>query len=358
MFKCILVPLDGSALAEQAIPVAARLARASGGSLVLLRVAVVPIIERPDLTPSQEYNQQTIEEGLREAMTYLEQVVGRAELVGMTVEAEALFGAIAPTILSVAQSSHVDLIVMSSHGYTGFKRWALGSVAQKVARHSPVPVLVLREGGTLPTQAQAAAGSLRVLVPLDGSELAEAAIEPAAQLAEALAAPEQATLHLLRVVAVPSTSGKFRGQAHIDFDTEVRAQAREEAEVYLQALLKLSPVAGLATQRIAVTTEAVVNDDVAQAIIQAAEHDAQAAGAAVSGESGIIVMATHGRGGIDRWALGSKTERVLGACKVPLLIVRPQHEKGKPASSSGEPAWDEAEDAEVMIVVEKTWIES
>lgn len=358
MFERILVPLDGSALAEQAIPVAARLARASGGTLVLLRVAVVPIIERPDLTPSQEYNQQAINEGLREAMTYLEHVVRRAELVGMTVETEALFGAIAPTLLSVAQSSHADLIVMSSHGYTGFKRWTLGSVAQKVARHSPVPVLVLREGGTIPTQVQGSSSMLSVLVPLDGSELAEAAIEPAAQLATALATPEPGKLHLLRVVAIPSISGRFRSQAHIDFDTEVRAQAREEAEAYMQALLKRSPVAGLREQGIAVTTGVVVNDDVAQAIIQAAEDDAQAEGMAASAGLGIIAMATHGRGGPGRWALGSKTERVLGACKVPLLIVRPQHVKTKPASNSGEPAQEEAEEAEVMVVVEETWIES
>ncbi|HET9921981.1 MAG TPA: universal stress protein [Ktedonobacteraceae bacterium] len=358
MFERILVPLDGSARAEQALPVAARLARASGGSLLLLRVAIVPIIERPDLTPSREYNQQAIDEGLREAITYLEQVVTRTELVGMTVEVESLFGAIAPTILSVAQSSHADLIVMSSHGYTGLKRWALGSIAQKVARHSPVPVLVLREGGTLPTQVQGAVVPLSVLVPLDGSELAEAAIEPAAQLAATLAAAGQSQLHLLYVVAIPSTSGKYRSQTHIDFDADIRAQAKEEAEAYLHTLVTRSPVTELAAHMIAVTPEVVINNDVAQAIIQAAEHDAQVEGGVASGESGIIAMATHGRGGIGRWALGSQTERVLGACKVPLLIVRPHHVKAKYAPNSGEAAQGEAAEGEETIIVQETWIES
>jgi nucleotide-binding universal stress UspA family protein len=355
MFERILLPLDGSALAEQALPVAARLARASGGTIILLRVAVVSIVERPDLTPAQEYSQQAINEGFLDATQYLERIAGRDELAGIPIEMQVLFGNVAQTILSVAQSFDADLIIMSSHGYTGFKRWSLGSVAQKVARHSPVPVFVLREGGTLPTQVQ---GTASVLVPVDGSELAEAAIEPAAHLVAALAAPGQGKLHLLRVVAIPSSSGKFRSQAHIDFDAEVRTQAREEAEAYMQALLSRPPVSALTNLNIAVTTEVVVNEDVAQAIIQAAERDGQIEGAAVTGGQGIIAMATHGRSGIGRWLLGSQTERVLDACKVPLLIVRPQHKKSRHAMNGGEMAQGQAVEDEEIIVIEETWIES
>ncbi|MEO8956956.1 MAG: universal stress protein [Ktedonobacteraceae bacterium] len=357
MFQRILVPLDGSALAEQALPVAARLVRASGGTIILLQVAVVPIVERPDLTPAQEYGQQAVDEGFLSTMEYLEQVASKDELADITIERRALFGAIAPTILSTAQSSQADLIVMSSHGYTGLKRWSLGSVAQKVARHSPVPVLVLREGASLPILAQGSSSVLSVLVPLDGSKLAEAAIEPAAQLIAALAASSQGKLHLLRVVAIPSTRGKFRSQSHIDFDVEVRAQAKQEAEAYMQALLSRLPASVLSAPNVAVSTGVVVSEDVAQAIIQAAEHDTQAKEVAASSEQSVIAMATHGRGGIGRWALGSKTERVLGACKVPLMIVRPQHVKDKHALNHGEATQGEAVEVEEMIVVEETWIE-
>lgn len=355
MFQRILVPLDGSALAEQALPVAARLVRASGGTIILLQVAVVPIVERPDLTPAQEYGQQAVAEGYLSAMEYLEQIARKDELADITVERHARFGDIAPTILSTAQSSQADLIVMSSHGYAGLKRWSLGSVAQKVARHSPVPVLVLREGATLTTLAQ---GSSSVLVPLDGSKLAEAAIEPAAQLVAALAASRQGKLDLLRVVAIPSTSGKFRSQSHIDFDVEIRAQAKQEAEAYMQALLSHLPASVLSAPNVAVSTAVVVNEDVAQAIIQAAEHDTQAKQVAASSEQSVIAMATHGRGGIGRWALGSKTERVLDACKVPLMIVRPQHVKANHALNHGETAQDEELEVEKMIIAEEALIES
>ncbi len=142
-------------------------------------------MERPDLTPRQEYSKQVIDEGIGKEMEYLQQIAERDDLADIALETQRLVGVIAPTILSTAQSSHADLIVMSSHGYTGFKRWSLGSVAQKVVRHSPVSVLVLREGATLPTQAQGSSTMLSVLVPLDGSELAEAAIQPAAQLLNA-----------------------------------------------------------------------------------------------------------------------------------------------------------------------------
>lgn len=159
-------------------------------------------------------------------------------------------------------------------------------------------------------------------------------------------------------MAIPSTSGKYRSQSHIDFDVEVRAQAKQEAEAYMQALVKRSPVTELAARNVTVTIETVANEDVAQAIIEAAEHDRQAEGAAVTREQGIIAMATHGRGGIGRWALGSKTERVLDACKVPLLIVRPQRVDAKHALNSGEVAQGEAVEGEELIIIEETWIES
>ena len=358
MFERILIPLDGSSLAEQALPIAARLARASEGTLVLLRVPVIPIMDRPDLTPRQEYSQQVINEEVSKEMEYLELVAERNDLAGITVEAHERFGAIAPTILSTAQSCHVDLIVMSSHGYTGFTRWSLGSVAQKVVRHSPVPVLVLREGVTLPAQAEGSSPLLSVLVPLDGSELAEAAIQPASQLLAGLATFGQGTLHLLRVVAIPSTSGKYRSQSHIDFDVEVRAQAKQEAEAYLQALVKRSPVSELVAQNVAVTTEVVVTEDVAHAILLAAEPDRKVEGTEVSREQSIIAMATHRRGGLGRWAFGSKTERVLGACKVPLLIIRPHRVNAKHAQKSGRAAQDGAVEGEEFIMVEEMWVES
>src|SRR5205085_2917156 len=101
-----------------------------------------------------------------------------------------------------------DIIVMSSHGDTGFKRWVLGSVAQKVSRHSPVPVLVLHEDGSTPESIfpdpLRPLRSIMALVALDGSTFAEAAIEPAANLVAALAAPAEGILLFTSIVSLPA----------------------------------------------------------------------------------------------------------------------------------------------------------
>jgi len=145
MFQRILVPLDGSTRAESAVPVAARLAQASGGSVILLYVAAPPV-SPGKFSVSEEYPKAGTYEELVQATEYLKTLAQTSALSGITTEIQALVGAVAPEILSATQSLHADLIVMWSHGDTGFKRWALGSVAHKLVPHSPVPVLVLRDG--------------------------------------------------------------------------------------------------------------------------------------------------------------------------------------------------------------------
>src|SRR5215467_14874438 len=151
MYKRILLPLDGSARAEQAVRVAARVARALGGSVILLRVATAPI--DTGKYSSTWYVEETVDADLADASSYLEKIAGSDELAGINTEVKAFTGAVAPTILSAAQSFHANLIVMCSHGYTGFKRWALGSVADKITHHSSIPALVLRDKGSDPALA-------------------------------------------------------------------------------------------------------------------------------------------------------------------------------------------------------------
>src|SRR5207237_1367439 len=133
MFKRILVPLDGSGRAERALPIAARLARVSGGSIFLVRVlstepASLPTAPKPILI-------QTVGEADRTlAESYLEGVAGSELLSGIAVQTQVPVGLVPPSILTVAADKHADVIVMCSHGYTGVKRWwMLGSVSAKVA---------------------------------------------------------------------------------------------------------------------------------------------------------------------------------------------------------------------------------
>jgi len=269
MYKRILVPLDGSARAERAIPVAVRIARALGGSIILLRVATAPV-DTGKYSSTSGYVEEAADTDLAGAASYLENIAGSDQLAGIKTEIKTFIGAVAPAILSASQSFHANIIVMCSHGYTGFKRWTLGSVADKVTRHSPIPVFVLREGGPMPATAEHQ--TVRALVAVDGSSLSETVFEPAAYLAAALAeaTSQQGALHLLRVVDLPASGGKFKSDAHID--TGLKEQVKHEDEAYLATLVhRLSEDGDLAHLDLAITSSVEADPDIAEAIVKKSE---------------------------------------------------------------------------------------
>lgn len=313
MFQRILVPLDGSEMAERALPVAARIARATGGTIVFVRV-VLPPVEFG--TYSAEHTvalkPTAFETRLAEAERYLAALTYRDDLVGIKTKTDIVSGAASPRILSTARSEQVDLIVMCSHGESGLKRWVFSSIAQEAVRHSPVWVLVLNEQG-VPIPRPGTSHPLRILVPLDGSAQAETALEPAMQLLTALYAPIQSELHLLRVVDLPPAYGKLKSQAHLS--DGMQEEARQEAEIYVKAV-----VDRLRTKTtLTITSSVAVDTDVAGAIIKLAE---QVAGPENTGGFDLIAMTTHGRSGLHRLIMGSVTERILSATRLPLLVVR------------------------------------
>ncbi len=331
MFKRILVPLDGSALAERAFPVAARLARATGGSVVLVRVANALFTPGSHLASAPSIS-EAIDPELRDMESYLNTLASSEMLAGIETETKALFGSAAPTILAVAYSYDVDLIVMTSQGKTGLKRWVPGSVTQKVARHSRVPVFVLHAEGPIPAGPHPDGRPLRALVALDGSVLAKAALVPAAQLVTKLSAPARGALHLMRVVKPPTLVEK-QAQGDQEQIERLRENALHRAKTYLDSVaghLREGPLAGL---NLAVTWSVAVDDDVAQAIMRMAENGEDAEGAGAFGRCDLVAMATHGRSGLQHWVLGSVTERVLSASNLPILIVRPEEADFKHASS-------------------------
>lgn len=306
MFQTIIVPLDGSALAQQALPIAARIARSSGGSLILFRAIsppqsyIWPTIEPPDFS-------EVIVTEHEKARSYLEQVAASHELSGINVITDVLEGEPASLILALAQQYQASLIVLCRHGEAGRKSW-MGSVALKVARNSTIPVFVLSPQETeAHEQPGEQAQSRRVLVPLDGSLLAEEALSPAIALTHTLSTPAPGALHLASVLSWQ--------------DPEERGRSVQTAQEYIatveQRIRELESAATLV-----LTSSLIMHLDVAQTLIELAET-----GTGMEQDTGFsgcdaIAMATHGRGGIQPWMMGSITERVLGATKLPLLIVR------------------------------------
>lgn len=339
MFRRILVPLDGSTRAERAIPVAARIARASHGSVIVARVVNAPIESCYYLGTQLALTETIVDDDLLEADRYLSAIGTTTALQGVPIEKIALFGPTAPTLLTIVRTYQADLVVMCSHGYTGMTRWVLGSVAEKMARHSTVPVLVLREAGSVPASPHPdMTRPLRILVPLDGSAYAKAALEPAASLIAALSAPAAGALHLTRVVKLlTSDDEENRRQEELHEREHVLSKARNylhSTEGHLREGLLAPAVADL---KIPVTWSVALDTDIAGAIIRVAENGEDAEGAGVFGGCDVIAMATHGRSGLHHWAMGSITERVLTATKLPLLIVRPSGMMDK-----GHVTWDKA----------------
>lgn len=144
MFKKILVPLDGSPLAEQALDKALSIAKASDAELCLARV-VVPLEVVAPFVEVQHVYDDAIHRQREEAQVYLNEVAERLQAhLDKPIQCEARLGMVAETILDCAQEHGVDLIVMCSHGRTGFSRWVYGSIAEKVLRGAHCDTLIVR----------------------------------------------------------------------------------------------------------------------------------------------------------------------------------------------------------------------
>ncbi|GCE28570.1 universal stress protein UspA [Dictyobacter alpinus] len=313
MFQRILVPLDGSSRAEQALPVAARLAQVSGGSIHLLQVIDLGSGYDGGLGTASFVTEQSVEIEMTQSMDYLSTATTSSKLLGIPTTTEVLFGLPAQNILATAASREIDLIILCSHGRTGFTRWALGSFAHTLAHESTVPILVLRknEGVSLPSSAENAR-PLRALVPLDGSRLSEAALIPAAQLVAALAAPAQGALHLSQVVTPVPTDEK-EGSVR-----ETNEEALQSARVYLAQVTEHLQTT-IKDLKLSLTSSVECEKDVATTLLHLEEHKIEG-----MGSCDLIAISTHGRGGLERWVMGSVTDRLLTTTKLPMLIVRPQ----------------------------------
>jgi nucleotide-binding universal stress UspA family protein len=321
MLQHILVPLDGSLRAERAIPSAARIAHAIGGKLTLLRVVTLPMSFSMYAAPTVFGGSEgVLTRDAEAALQYLKQLVSsRSELQGIDVATNVQTGAPAQAILQYAQANTVDLIIMCSHGDTGFKRWLLGSVALHVSRHSSIPVMVLnvRSDAAL-AEHPAGESSACVLLALDGSPAAEAALVPAAQLCAALAAPGQGMLYLTVVVPRLRLVHDEEGVMNRMHQDDMNA-----ARLYLAGIEQRLHEGELAQFNLAVSSLVISGDDVADNLIRVAEGGESMG--TLEGFHGcdLIAMATHGRTGPAHWVMGSVTARVLGTTKLPLLIVRP-----------------------------------
>jgi nucleotide-binding universal stress UspA family protein len=250
------------------------------------------------------------------AVQYLAALARSPLLAGIATTTKVVFGEAAQAILDVARSHQVALIVMSISRKSAVKRWKEGSVAQQVVRQSVAPVLLQNETG-FPFGSPGVArppGRFAVLVGLDGSRHAEGALFPAASLATTLAAPTQGSLHLLRVVRLPETGSRRT-------DRRVLCEASQYMSAFAAHARQALAMHPFADFHLTVTWSLALDIDVAACLVRVAEQGQVIAGTRVINGCDLIAVTTHGRRGLERLVIGNTTARVLGATRLPVLVV-------------------------------------
>jgi nucleotide-binding universal stress UspA family protein len=300
-FRSIVVPVDGSPIAEQAIPVALEIARRADSSirLVLVHREFSPLLV---MEPAEVYVRTVLAFEKFES-DYLRALTHRVETeLGRQVSSAALKGPVNARLAEYIADIGADLVVMTTHGRGGVRRAWLGSVTDHLIRTSKVPVLCVRarEGVVSLDHVRAP----EILVPLDGSPLSEAVLEPVAALAQLW----DARVSLVQVVqpvflatdpALPLPTG---------YDEQLTAMQRDAANDYMKDLAER-----LQQRGVQATGVAVLGHGTAETILEIAS----------SKQVGLIALSTHGRGGLRRLALGSVADKMIRAAEVPVLVVRP-----------------------------------
>ena len=292
----IIVPLDGSVLAEQAIPAGAYLAKTLGTSLELVHV-----IERSVHQDSPEWIIAPSPAAIRKD---LEEVARRYD-PGVPVSCNAVTGDPVQRLLRISERDPQAIIVMATHGRGGVVRALLGSVADKVVRGASGPVVLVRPACETP---KLSTGLDSILVTLDGSDFAERALPQAIELARS----SGSRLHLVRVVeslwTLAYPTSPYDGAAPDPYVIQELEQGLlADATNYLAAV-----ACRLRAQDVEVTWQVMSGRPVDEIIL-----------AAVQVSANLIVTTSHGRGGVSRMFQGSVATGLLSRSPVPLMVVPP-----------------------------------
>ncbi len=317
MLQNILVPLDGSYDAASVIPVAARLARATAGSVVLLQSVFYPLENGEIFTEPQVAVKGPSEEDRARVISYLTRLAASEALAGVPTAIDCMDRPPVEAILAGVRRHRAHIVVMYSSGIRGVERWITGSIAREVVRHLPVPALVLRTEESLADLAPGGIRPIVVMVALDGSASAEAGLKPAALLCAALSAPAAGALHLVRVLHFPPI-----GIAGYREQDAARKLAESEAQVYLRSIERRLREGDFAKLQLAVTSSIVASSNIAHSLSEFATNCTSREGLEEISGCHVITMATHGRSGLQHLLAGSVTERVFDATRQPMLIVR------------------------------------
>jgi nucleotide-binding universal stress UspA family protein len=303
MYKVIMVPTDGSGFDREAIRVALRMAERSNAKVRLVRVLATDSFF--GTTPEAHWTPMSAELGRSERTTAL------SELYALAAECRSGFkaditvdlhgGPVADVLQGYARRHDVDLIVMSTHGRSGISRLSLGSVTDSLIRHTTIPVLVVKSP-TSYLNPQLDHAFKRIVVPLDGSTLAEQVLPRVLTLAKV----DDARISLLQVLVPQSYSQKEILDPNLPWwDKDVSL-----AQAYLFRI-----ASRLRRNGLIVSTDIVIGENIALAIGDFASRE----------KADLIAIATHGRGGLARMLRGSVADAIMLSGKMSMLVFKPDH---------------------------------
>jgi nucleotide-binding universal stress UspA family protein len=290
MFDPVLVPLDGSLLAECVLPHVVAIARAFNAKVILLRV----LDKNQASEKAQLFDLLNWQINKTGAKLYLEKISARLQKSGLRIETAVLEGLVAESITEYALSRGIKLIILSSHGHSGVSQWGISSVTQKIIFSAPTSMLIIR------ARQPAASESIerqynRIVVPLDGSRRAEYVLP----MVTLLARFHQSRIHIVHVVETPEMARQMPlTREDVELSDRIVARNREEAIRYLDQVRLHSPLDGI--------------DNAAAALHELAEQES----------IDMIALSAHGYSGNNKWPYGSMVNNFILYSKVPLLIVQ------------------------------------
>ncbi len=299
MFDPILVPLDGSSLAECVLPHTSTIAQAFDARVNLVRVL--------DRTQGPEINQvfdlvnwQINKAG---AKLYLDKTSTRLQKAGIRVDATIIEGLAAESIAEFAQNQGSKLIILSSHGRSGFSQWGISSVTQKIIFRAPASVLIIRAQQSCAEEVEEQRYS-HILVPLDGSRRAEIVLPMVAFFAH----HHGSKIHIVHVVRTPEMARQLP-LTHEDQELSDRivTRNREEAAHYLDQVRQHSPLDGIDLEIHLLTSD---NPAITLHGFTEQEH------------IDLVALSAHGYSGNGQWPYGSMVNNFILYSKAPLLIVQ------------------------------------
>jgi nucleotide-binding universal stress UspA family protein len=306
MYKKILVPLDGSELAEKVLPYAIQLTSRFQAETVLLHVYAVG--ESQPLGMSKAYIKHTAEK----AREQLQEIAPKSKLsagkVPILIKSEVIAGDVASSILKYAEESKIDLIIMSKHGQSGIGHWLMGSIAHKVFSVSRIPVLIIHPVNT--DNIVQSGWPRNVLVPLDGSKMSETALSYVEDLFNQGQYGGEVTLVKVSeppdlIADYPAAIMRLSWDEHVK---QAKSVAKEVSLFYLGEIQKKMEAKG-----IKVNIEVVLGENSIPAItryILAHPFD-------------LVAMTTHGHSRMSVWPWGHVADRIIQVNIKPLLLIRP-----------------------------------